>query len=516
MDIAARLANLQSAQSFEAIARTLCAWSTSLGAARRSAVFLRGSAAYDGVFVEDQASKDLRPSTSLWRWARAGHAVWLDVQGSEVHQADGLGEPVRVNQADFRSRSCLLDRSLRWILALPLRSILGRPVGHLSLEFEEAGARERIPVADLQQLQLLADLATPFLERLPRRPHRVEPDPLLPVVGQSMATVVHDLKIFAKSDLTVLLTGDSGVGKSRLARWVHERSDRGGRFVRVNLATTAESLRAGTLFGWVKGSFTGAQADREGQVKLANGGTLFIDEIDKLPVSAQALLLDLLDDGTWQAIGDSTTQSADLRIMVGTNADLPSLARKGAFLEDLLFRISEVPIKVPALTERRDEIRGWAEYFIRNRALKDGVHASLAAGAGNLLEGTDWPGNLRGLASVIGRGYALAKAEGAEHLLIESRHVERALAYGVEGHQALLEALGDAANAFLNCGLELKHTRAFRGVVLNAATARFGEREAFIALGEAQRLKASNHRKLLRSEETYLDELRDALSRKPR
>jgi DNA-binding NtrC family response regulator len=237
----------------------------------------------------------------------------------------------------------------------------------------------------------------------------------LPVVGPSMEPVIDRLRSFAQQDETLLLSGPTGVGKSRLARWCHEQSPRRlESFESLHLLSVPEELQLGELFGWKRGAFTGAIRDNPGSVARAEGGTLFIDEIDKLPIDGQAVLLELLENGSYRVLGDSAQRHADVRFMVSTNADLLAEIEAGRFLRDLYYRIQVFPVRILPLRERRDEIVSWAEHMMRGmhhqKDCATGRAVTMEPAAGALLAAQLWPGNLRQLRSVVKRALTLATA----------------------------------------------------------------------------------------------------------
>ena len=269
------------------------------------------------------------------------------------------------------------------------------------------------------------------------------------------------------------------------------------------------------LFGWRRGAFTGAVKDNPGAISRAQGGTLFIDEIDKLSLKAQAGLLHVLEERRYRPLGEEAGERrADVRFIAGTNADLRASVRAGRFREDLYYRISVLPVRVPPLAERLDELPLWAAYMVRRRhghGRRDQAH--LAANAVELLVQASWPGNLRQLDNVVRRAYALALHDrpGADgDLVLERRHVERALAYeDVAEPGSLLAQLWQAAVAFVEEAerrgpagrLSLELCEAFRGLVLGVALERLGDvDQAFELLGQAQALRHRNHHKVMRRE----------------
>ncbi len=333
-----------------------------------------------------------------------------------------------------------------------------------------------------------------------------------------MEPVVAMLRMFAGLDEALLLRGPTGTGKSHLARWCHAQSPRSCYpFVVVHLHALPDGLREGELFGWRRGAFTGATQDHAGAVQRAEGGTLFIDEVDKLPLSTQAGLLRLIEDRRYQAMGDGRERVANVRFMVGTNAPLEAEVAAGRFLEDLYYRIHVLPVEVPPLAERHDELREWALLAI-------GRHdVDLSEAAERALRAYSWPGNLRQLHSVAVRAYAFARGESAGKVLISEAHVQRSLAMERRlGQESAISALRGAAQAFVTesqtralagrGALDSELAEAFTGLVLEAAVARFGgEREAFLHFGLEERLKGGNHLKSLRREQERVSRLCAAL-----
>ena len=220
----------------------------------------------------------------------------------------------------------------------------------------------------------------------------------------------------AASDVPLLLTGESGTGKSLLARWIHRHSPRfQGPFVSVNLGGLAETLFESELFGHVKGAFTDARSDRVGRIERASGGTLFLDEISNITPAQQARLLHVLEERTFERLGESVSRPADARILAATNADLRQLIRDGRFREDLHFRLNTVEIALPPLRARRDDIQLLAAYYLARYTKESGRQPlRLTDGASRAIDSHDWPGNVRELAHVMQRAVLLAKDDAVE------------------------------------------------------------------------------------------------------
>jgi transcriptional regulator with PAS, ATPase and Fis domain len=224
-----------------------------------------------------------------------------------------------------------------------------------------------------------------------------DPRPLV-VASSAMRELLEFARRVAAGDAKVLITGETGVGKDILASHIHRNSRRRpAEYVAVNCAGVTESLLESELFGHVKGSFTGAFKDKVGKVLLANGGTLFLDEVGEMSLRMQALLLRFLENGEIQPVGSDATRKVDVRIIAATNRDLGELVRTGQFREDLLYRLQVIHLHVPALRERRADIRAIGMSFIA--ASKRRV--TITDDAWKALERYRWPGNVRELQNVI-------------------------------------------------------------------------------------------------------------------
>jgi transcriptional regulator with PAS, ATPase and Fis domain len=218
------------------------------------------------------------------------------------------------------------------------------------------------------------------------------------VASSAMKELLEMARRVAAGDAKVLITGETGVGKDVLASHIHRNSRRRqAEYVAVNCAGVTESLLESELFGHVKGSFTGAFRDKVGKVLLANGGTLFLDEVGEMSLRMQALLLRFLENGEIQPVGSDATRKVDVRIIAATNRDLVELVRAGQFREDLLYRLQVIHLHVPALRERRADIRPIGMCFIAasNRRV------TITEDAWKALERYRWPGNVRELQNVI-------------------------------------------------------------------------------------------------------------------
>ncbi len=295
------------------------------------------------------------------------------------------------------------------------------------------------------------------------------------IIGRSSAIreVIERIVRVAPTDATVLITGESGTGKELVARALHVGSRRGEEpFVPVNCAAITETLLESELFGHAKGAFTGASRARRGLFEEAHGGTLFIDEIAETTPGFQAKLLRVLQDGELRRVGESTPIQVDVRVIAATNQDLRRAIAERRFREDLFYRLAVVPIRLPPLRERGEDVPLLAAHFLRRFVSRTGVARALSPDAVARLQQHDWPGNVRELENVIEQAAALAPGE---EIRAADVHVEPrptgpgpagTLAAAVEDAErrtieaALLRAGGDLASAAGQ--LRISHTTLWR------------------------------------------------------
>jgi DNA-binding NtrC family response regulator len=492
---------------------------------RRALLHLRPGGDYRSLVVLDLdgSGGSMAPSASVWRLLEGGAAsVPFDVRMGSLEGASASS----TEQVSHETVMLMLEREATHVLALPLRDRAGLQ-GMLSLEVDcpAATGRDGFWGRLDEPLQDLLDLAAPTLLGLPTAQRDgLRDDPLLPVVGKTMAPLVSLLEVFADQDETLLLSGATGTGKSRLANWVHDNSSRRqAPFVHLDLLTVPEDMQMAELFGWKRGAFTGAVGDKKGAVDQARGGTLFIDEIDKLSLKAQAGLLQLLETRRYRVLGDNRGErQADLRFVVGTNAELREAVREGRFRSDLYYRVNVLPVQLPALDERREEIPAWASFMAQRRHAERNAEGSvqLAAAAAAALARRSWPGNLRQLDNVVRRAYAIASAGAGEDLVIGGEHVERALGFELGGAATagMGASLREAAKAYFEGTRDpdLADADAFRGALLQEAVERFGGvREAYLALGREQTVESRNHSREYRKAQTQLLEVLEKLGETP-
>jgi len=233
------------------------------------------------------------------------------------------------------------------------------------------------------------------------------------IIGKSeeMMEIFGMIDEIADSDATVLITGETGVGKELVANAIHKTSSRENKpFIKVNCAVLPENLLASELFGHVKGAFTDAVKDRVGRFELADGGTIFLDEIGEIPLQMQTQLLRILQEGTFERLGDSETKKVNVRVIAATNKNLETAIEQKKFREDLFYRLNVLPVNVPPLRERTSDILLLTQFFVEkysqkyNKKVKD-----VSPDAIDLLMTYNWPGNVRELENAIEYSFIRAK-----------------------------------------------------------------------------------------------------------
>ena len=286
---------------------------------------------------------------------------------------------------------------------------------------------------------------------------------LEPVAVDASSRLIVDLaRRVAGSDCTVLVVGESGTGKEVLARLIHRASPRSGRpFIAVNCAAIPENMLEAMLFGYERGSFTGATNAHAGKFEQAQGGTLLLDEITEMPLALQAKLLRVLQEREVERIGGSEPKALDVRVIATTNRMLRTEVAAGRFREDLYYRLNVFPLAVNPLRERRDDILPLATHLLQLRARPGKRIPALSADVAHLLLTYSWPGNVRELDNLLQR--ALVLVEGA---VIEAEHIL------FENQSTRLEVVGGGSSPALHQTME----RAERDVILEALRAANGSR----------------------------------------
>ncbi|HTY66726.1 MAG TPA: nitrogen regulation protein NR(I) [Alphaproteobacteria bacterium] len=341
-------------------------------------------------------------AATLWRWVADGEG---DLVITDVVMPDENG-------LDLIPRIHKIRPELRIIVMSAQNTLL------TAVKATERGAFEYLPKPfDLKELINVVERA---LKAPAVRPPEDEAAPVgdngerLPLIGRSpaMQDIYRVLARLMGTDLTVMIAGESGTGKELIARALHDYGKRrNGPFVAVNMAAIPRELIESELFGHEKGAFTGATARFAGRFEQAQGGTLFLDEIGDMPIEAQTRLLRVLQEGEYTTVGGRARIRADVRIIAATHRDLKQLVRQGLFREDLFYRLNVVPIRLPPLRERTEDIPALARHFLAQCA-KEGLPSKvLDPAAVERLKTYRWPGNVRELENMIQRIVALYSQE---------------------------------------------------------------------------------------------------------
>ncbi|WP_140421890.1 MULTISPECIES: sigma 54-interacting transcriptional regulator [Rhodomicrobium] len=289
----------------------------------------------------------------------------------------------------------------------------GRSVGAVVVfrdvsERRTAERRLRGALQEIEELKKRLELENAYLQDELKSEHNYKE-----IVGNSHAirTIIEQIELVAATDASVLITGESGTGKELIARAIHENSPRGKRpLIRVNCAAIPRELFESEFFGHVKGAFTGAVGERVGRFELADGGTIFLDEVGELPLEQQAKFLRVLQEGQFERLGDGRTHSVNVRVIAATNKNLKAAVAAKAFREDLYFRLNVFPVEAPPLRQRLDDIPLLAAHFIGKicKRLNKGP-VVMTRGEIERMQAYDWPGNIRELENVIERAVIVSR-----------------------------------------------------------------------------------------------------------
>jgi two-component system, NtrC family, nitrogen regulation response regulator GlnG len=376
-------------------------------------------------------------AATLWRWVSDGEG---DLVITDVVMPDENG-------LDLIPRIKKIRPELRVIVMSAQNTLL------TAVKANERGAFEYLPKPfDLRELVGVVERA--LTAPKPGGAAAAEGDGVdeqLPLIGRSpaMQEIYRVLARLMGTDLTVMITGESGTGKELVARALHDYGKRrSGPFVPINMAAIPRELIESELFGHEKGSFTGATARGVGRFEQAQGGTLFLDEIGDMPLEAQTRLLRVLQQGEYTAVGGRTPIRADVRIIAATHRDLRQLNRQGLFREDLFYRLNVVPIRLPPLRERAEDIPALARHFFSQVHAEGLPLKSLEPAAMERLKAHRWPGNVRELENLVRRVAALYSQETIGLDTVEAELAEAAPA-PAPGDAPANEGLSGAAERHL-------------------------------------------------------------------
>jgi two-component system nitrogen regulation response regulator GlnG len=334
-------------------------------------------------------------AATLWRWVSQG-------EGEVV-----ITDVVMPDESAFD----LIPRIKKLRPELPIIVMSAQNTLMTALTAAEKGAYEYLPKPfDLNELIAVVGRALAEPGRKAPRASADADSEQLPLIGRSpaMQEIYRVLARLTQTDLTVMISGESGTGKELVARVLHDFGKRrSGPFVAVNMAAIPRELIESELFGHEKGAFTGAQARTEGRFQQAEGGTLFLDEIGDMPMEAQTRLLRVLQEGEYTTVGGRTPIKTNVRIISATHRDLRSQIQQGLFREDLFYRLNVVPLRLPALRERLDDIGDLVRHFLRIAAREGLGQKTIEQVAIERLKRHTWPGNVRELENLVRRLAAL-------------------------------------------------------------------------------------------------------------
>ncbi|PPD44290.1 MAG: nif-specific transcriptional activator NifA [Methylocystis sp.] len=349
------------------------------------------------VVIEDVAASPLFEGVDLSEWGPQDGQSFSMI-GVPIKDGDAVVGTLTVDRARNSRSSVLFDHDVRFL------TMIANLVGQ-TLRLHKLIARDRERLMQESAWREKADRAIP---------PEVKAERLKGIVGDSPAVraVIEKIRIVAKAKSTVLLRGESGTGKELFAAAIHDQSPRRNKpFVKLNCAALPESVLESELFGHERGAFTGAANLRKGRFELADGGTLFLDEIGEITPAFQAKLLRVLQEGEFERVGGTRTLKVDVRLVCATNRNLEEAVQKGEFRADLYYRISVVPIFLPALRERKGDMELLATEFLRRFNSEQGGKLKFSESAMDVLNECGFPGNIRELENCVYRTATLAGGE---------------------------------------------------------------------------------------------------------
>ncbi len=361
----------------------------------------------------------------------------------------------------------------------------------LAVEAMKAGAAEfLLKPFDRDEVVYTIGKALAGAEARAQRPPEPEVREDGPVLGRSsaMKDAMTRLERAAPTMATVLLRGESGTGKEVAANAVHRLSKRAGPFVAVHCGALPEPLLESELFGYERGAFTGAVARKPGRVELAQGGTLFLDEIGDVTLAVQVKLLRLIQEREFQRLGATSLEKADVRFVAATHRDLEAMVREGTFREDLFYRLNVVPITMPPLRERREDIEPLVRRFVALLAERNGRPGlGIDAGAIAAMSAASWPGNVRELSNFVERLVVFVNGESISEAEVEKELAQRGLGPTLEP-ESRATSTSAATGSATGGSLDAQRTDAERVAVRDALSRANGNRtQAARLLGVSRR-----------------------------
>ncbi|MDO8360303.1 MAG: nitrogen regulation protein NR(I) [Devosia sp.] len=359
-----------------------------------------------------RAGYEVRPTgnlSTMWNWVSRGEG---DLLITDVAMPDG-------NAFDIMPKIKKLRPDL------PIVVMSAQNTFMTAIRANEMGAYEYLP-KPFDITEVLSVVARALADaKKPTSAERKadEPGETMPLVGRSpaMQDIYRALARLMQTDLTVMITGESGTGKELVARALHNFGKRrNGPFVAINMAAIPRDLIEAELFGHEKGAFTGATARSSGRFEQAEGGTLFLDEIGDMPMDAQTRLLRVLQEGEYTMVGGRTAIKSNVRIVAATHRDLSQMIRQGLFREDLYYRLNVVPIRLPPLRERIDDIGDLVGHFLRAAQREGEPLKTVSPDAIRLMQNYGWPGNVRELENLVRRLVALYADESISREIVQA------------------------------------------------------------------------------------------------
>lgn len=483
--------------------------------------------------------RGLHSSATAWRFLRSDRRpVHIDARAWVVATDAGSAviedlPPASSPSSGSSTKRILLFRGVTHLTALPLCDKGGELVGMLTIEITcpaAVGGEFPLRAAETELLEIVRT-AAPKLIRAPVRARiPTDVDDLLPVLGELTAEPVRILRMYSAQDLTLLIQGETGTGKSRIAEWCHANSTRSsGPFCALSLHGLSSEMAFAKIIGWKRGGFTNAVSDTPGALELAEGGTLVLEDINLLNAEAQASLLHLLETRRYTPMGaPGPERTANVRFIVTSNENLRQLVKRGKFRQDLYYRLEQAAIRLPSLRERAAEIEGWAKHFLESELRRRGesASASFSPEAVAVLRAERWPGNLRELHSVISRlatQLQLDPPAGSPAVISEALLSSVLHRDDDEAGTELIDQMTELANtwvrraqeaAALGMALPLELTQALDHLILQRAKAEFEDpEEAASALGLQAALTNRNLRRTENDRARLYDELQRALRR---